>query len=511
MAKAVTAVGQGFSSFRNEGCDTVVTGKVDTKQRGGGIDANIQVCTSMTDVCSALSIDASVEANCSFGSFDDRLQYTRSFAKSTTSVLIMVVANRTLGTEEMTGTRFREDYKWILDSANDLYSVGGDSFVTTTTLGGQYIAFYQFDAETIQERDQLANSAKLSAHNAALSLQARLDTTITNASSYTGSKYTFVQKIFGQSHGKLPDANNIGQFALDFGTAELDAPVILKFTTQSYNTVQGRPKMTNVDKLRTIFANRMAPAKGLGTIRVVAQHALDSMAIVRAIYDVYGCRAADNTLDARQTTYKGYIDAIDNWQADAEADVENAHPSVPMIWSSKDSQRPLEATDIQMPAASYAIMIGPAAGGNWGGNPFDNVPSNAILRRMRVTGIEVWSGDDINTIRTRVQYEIDGSTETLITNDPGGSMNNGMWDFSNMSQVIQEVSVHYATNDWLCKEITIVTNQGKYQTHSGQGDQWATWTAVPGTDCFLGFAGRFGALANRLMVKFVRFAPVTWE
>jgi hypothetical protein len=106
--------------------------------------------------------------------------------------------------------------------------------------------------------------------------------------------------------------------------------------------------MTNVDKLRTIFANRMAPAKGLGTIRVAAQHALDSMAIVRAIYDVYGCRAADNTLDARQTTYKGYIDAIDNWQADAEANVENAHPLVPMIWSSKDSQRPLEATDIQI-------------------------------------------------------------------------------------------------------------------------------------------------------------------
>ena len=65
-----------------------------------------------------------------------------------------------------------------------------------------------------------------------------------------------------------------------------------------------------------------------------------------------------------------------------------------------------------MPAASYAIMIGPAAGGNWGGNPFDNVPSNAILRQRRVTGIEVWSGDFINTIRTRVQYEIDGSTDS---------------------------------------------------------------------------------------------------
>lgn len=164
-----------------------------------------------------------------------------------------------------------------------------------------------------------------------------------------------------------------------------------------------------------------------------------------------------------------------------------------------------------MPAAFYAIMIGPAAGGNWGGNPFGNVPSNAILRRMRVIGIEVWSGDFIDTIRTRVQYEIDGSTETLITNDPGGSMDNGMWDLSNMSQVIQEVSVHYSTDDWLCKEITIVTNQGKYQTHSGQGDQWATWTAQPGTDCFLGFAGRFEDFANRLMVKFVRFAPVKWE
>jgi hypothetical protein len=130
---------------------------------------------------------------------------------------------------------------------------------------------------------------------------------------------------------------------------------------------------------------------------------------------------------------------------------------------------------------------------------------------MRVTGIEGWSGEDINTIRTRVQYKIDWSKETFTTNDPGDSMANGMWDLSNMSQVINKVSVHYATNDWLCKEITIVTNQGKYQTHSGEGDQWATWTALPGTDCFLGFAGRFGALANHLMVKFVRFAPVTWE
>jgi hypothetical protein len=86
-----------------------------------------------------------------------------------------------------------------------------------------------------------------------------------------------------------------------------------------------------------------------------------------------------------------------------------------------------------------------------------------------------------------------------------------MWDFSNMSQVIQEVSVHYSTNDWICKEITIVTNQGKYQTHAGEGDQWATWTAQPGTDCFLGFSGRFGKYVDRLMVKSVRFAPVSWE
>jgi hypothetical protein len=273
-------------------------------------------------------------------------------------------------------------------------------FVATTTLGSQYIAFYQFDAETIQERDQLADSAKL---QAALDLQARLENPITNANSYTGSKYTFVQKIFGQSHGKPPDANNIGQFALDFGTAERDAPVILNFTTQSQDTVERRLKMTNVDKLQSIFANRTAPAKDLETVRVAAQHALNSIAIVRAICDVYGCKAADNTLDARQTTYKGYIDAIDNWQAGAWDDVEHAHPPVPMISSSKDSQRPLETTDIQMPAASYAIIIGPAAGGDWGGNPFDNVPSNAILRRMRVIGIEVWPGDFINTIRTRVQ------------------------------------------------------------------------------------------------------------
>jgi hypothetical protein len=263
------------------------------------------------------------------------------------------------------------------------------------SLGGQYIAFYQFDAEAIQERDQLANSAKLSAHTAALSLQARLDTTITNASSYTGSKYTFVQKIFGQSHGKLPDTNNIGQFALNFGEAGLDAPVVLKFTTQSYNTVQGRPKMTNVDKLRTIFANRMAPAKGLGTIRVAAQHALDSIAIVRMTYMV--------------------------------------------------AERP----------TIHSTLVRP---------------------------------------RTK-----------------GTSTDNGMWDFSNMSQVIQEVSVHYSTNDWICKEITIVTNQGKYQTHAGEGDQWATWTAQPGTDCFLGFSGRFGKYVDRLMVKSVRFAPVSWE
>ena len=109
----------------------------------------------------------------------------------------MVVANRTPGTDEITDVKFSANHEWILDSANDLYSVGGDSFVATTTLEGQYIALYQFDAETIQERDQLANSAKAGAHTAGFSLQARLDTTITNASSYTGSKYTFVQKIFG--------------------------------------------------------------------------------------------------------------------------------------------------------------------------------------------------------------------------------------------------------------------------------------------------------------------------
>lgn len=41
----------------------------------------------------------------------------------------MVVANRTPGTDEITDVKFSANHEWILDSANDLYSVGGDSLL----------------------------------------------------------------------------------------------------------------------------------------------------------------------------------------------------------------------------------------------------------------------------------------------------------------------------------------------------------------------------------------------
>ena len=156
--------------------------------------------------------------------------------RHTNSVIIIAIASK------VTGTTFKSPkFTGSFDSAADLYEQAGDSYVSTSTWGGQHIASYQFLATDKESAQWVKNTAETSLSGAGVNLSAQLSTAVTNVVKNTNVAYDFNQKGIGFANGELPTPVKVTDLVLAFGNKVLDNPAIINFSTHPYSRVAKHP------------------------------------------------------------------------------------------------------------------------------------------------------------------------------------------------------------------------------------------------------------------------------
>src|SRR3712207_4023292 len=144
---------QGYDTFSASGRATAVTG--DTSTVGAVDRCDYTVCTSTESLNTALDISASISAEFGFGGVDAKSEYVRKLETTSTSVVIAVYASVVSGTTVVTNPRLKDGVKPPDAAGLDAFFQGhGDSYISSLTHGGEYIATYAFHSQTRTEQQK---------------------------------------------------------------------------------------------------------------------------------------------------------------------------------------------------------------------------------------------------------------------------------------------------------------------------------------------------------------------
>ena len=499
LLRPITEIGQGYSTFRGEAVDTAITGEI---QNGGTAETKVKIsiCTTAEEILHALSIDASVEANCSWGSFSDRFEYTMNTSRKTNTVTILCVATRTTGSQTIHQAKLKQKHK----HANDLYDQGGDCFVSSLSFGAQYIASYQYTGTTTEQFESIKNTANASAGDGETNVKASLTTAVSNVHNTTGVMAEFTSDLIGVEGVNLPDQNGVADFALSLGTLNVNKPEILNFSVSSYREVTGHPKdVQAMDDNRKHFYDPADPSAGLGGMRVALLDALTAVAGTKDLYDFYHCVAAEPHFDEKATTYKDQVAQIKKWADTVDADPTTKKAQLPQI----------KAADITKPVPVFDVLSGPWAGGHGGGS-FNNTLSQNGVEVPLLTRI-AWIAFHGNRALDAITVGYESKLPQLRTWDSGRHGGDGGDDYGritlNPDEVVKQIDVRWSHDDQVCKVFTITTDkQSKTAPNPVEGDETDTWTFQEGKTCFYDLVGNSGGLVNAVQVRYLQFGAAKW-
>lgn len=509
----VTEAGQGYSFFLGSAMPSVLTGTAKDTHTGGEIRPSISVCTSSEDILNSLSIDASAEVSCAWGSFKDRLEYSKSLTRNSNSVTILVVVKKITGVFEFVDPQFRTGHSF--KSAAALYRQGGDCYVSSISTGGQYLASYQFHASSEEEKESIKNDAEAEVKGFGADAKFSLSTAVSNVSSKHNMSFQFNQVAIGFSQHDLPDPSNVVDFALSFGTKDLDHAEVLNFSVQPYSTLDDCPDdIGQLDAYRDSYLGFPGHA-GLAAAEDRAQQAIAAIQQTRRLYEHYRCLPAEPTFGEKIKKCQDILDAIADWRHHVHLNPSATGIPTPSIDSSA----------LIYPVAQYNIFDGPKTPGfvdrstqPSGPIPFriehfdSAIPIQAVPNLVSVSYI-----DTSDRAGLKVGYR-QAEPETREWEASYGPFGNAFPRlFLGPDENIMSVQVTRSTDDWIIKRIKWVTDhQEVTRPDINEGDTDTLWKPELGTDSFLGFTGCARVLGNQgtligLAVSFVRFFPPIWK
>ena len=102
---------------------------------------SVYVCTSTAELYQNLGITAAMAAGTSFGTFKTKLQFVNEIQSTSTSVTILVLYTRITGGDSLQAVEFTQ----VPTDALSLYRQGRDSYVSSVSTGGYYVAALNFE------------------------------------------------------------------------------------------------------------------------------------------------------------------------------------------------------------------------------------------------------------------------------------------------------------------------------------------------------------------------------
>ncbi|XP_014559311.1 hypothetical protein COCVIDRAFT_13750 [Bipolaris victoriae FI3] len=475
IAQPVTTLGDGYNSFRQSAMPSQIhVGNMNPVS--ASISTNVYVCLTMEQTLSALDMSAGIGASISWGSFQARRNWAHSMQTTTSSVTILVVASKITGGNSL-ATAIGPDP--APTDALDLYTRGGDSYISSISMGGQSMAAYNFVAYNESTYNSVVAQADSDFSVWGGSFDADFAVKIDNIRQRTNTTYSFRQSGVGFSTA-LPTHDTFVKWVLGFGNLELDSPTILEFSTQSYSTLKRCPTdFGTINDYRQQWDgdNDIDPAKGLSSIVVQAQSIIQIIRDTRQLYDFYGCLPVDPRLTTTNVSLQKILAQLLDWRT--KVSKAPTTPGVPLLV--------YQSTDLEYPVAQWGLAV-----------------SSPV-------SITVRSGDSIDNIDTWYFMQLGDQHDYSVAHGGGGGDKNESMDLGPGDTFLSGFSEWWWGDDSL-KSIKIATVSNPGGKIMGRGDTsiWRGYTRRANT-CCVGFAGASDDYLRSLAIQYVKFLPCSWR
>jgi hypothetical protein len=493
----VTAVGNGYNEFAAEALPTCLE-NIQTNTGGTSISADLYVCQTVESVYQQLGVNAAMAGGNAWGSFEAKMQFVSGLAITTTSVVILVRASKVISTTTIS-TQPNFNGEW--ETGKDLFAQHGNAYISSISLGGEFLAAYSFTALDAASYQSLVASAEanFSGGISDLNSQTQFDANISSMKKIANTREAFSQVGIGFSKSSLPKREDLCNFVLTFSDVDLDGPMVVDFSTLSYSTLPNCPSgFDQVDTYRNAYVSNDWQS-GYADNLLLAQSRLALVNAVQSIYSAFGLAAVDTNFATVTADLNEDIAAVETWLSSVSVDPTD--PSIPTpIFIGIYKGYPIQ---------NYYLNTSSPGAGGFLGNSFTDITIGDIFDQHVLLGFLVNGDQWVDGLSYWNTPSAIGSYPNFMHGQYNGR--NGPFHALSPGEFVSKIVVWGYQYTYVAS-IQVTTNYNTWSVdppNAWNQDGPTTWT-TPADSALVGFQGRSDEYLNYLVPVYVCFQPATW-
>jgi len=519
----VAAIGVGYNTFTSSALPNSPLGSSVTGSQGVQSASYVKVCASAESLEQTLSQTSGFSVGVP-GLFkvSHSKTTTENLQVNDTSVSVVVVSRVVTESPVVTSSELSTAAESL--DPEVFYEQYGDSFVSSTVNGGEYVAVFVYDCQTMTESQSVQKSISAGIDTDGTSVNANLASTLSTAQSSANVACTCHQSLRGSSN-PLPElttsaSSNIStliNYAANFTASQVNAPVVLSYTTTGYETLL--PAAVNLQSVltnRNTFITQAAPM--LSQLYGIWSQILT----LSKTYQAYGYTGDPNiSFPAVANTKSGdvvaAINGLNKWIDTVAVDPFKVNPLPATLNPPAALANGSPTLNYQIPqnpmwgtqqSTSYQdINVGMAiATTNTSFNTTSSNPNPIPLKSLPVIGvITLWGGDWLDQIA--VTYDLANGPTTFSHGQPSGAA-----DYPINLQPGEFITAIKGSYGDCINQLTFTTNLEQTYTFPPSPQSTGgvvSWTAAPG-EVLVGFQGSSGSFLNQLQPITIQLQPAEW-
>ncbi len=519
----VAAIGVGYNTFTGSALPNSALNAGITGSQGVQSASYVKVCASVESLQETLSQTSgySIGVPGLFKASHSKTK-TQTLNVKDTSVSVVVVSQVVTESPVLTSVGLEGAAQTL--EPQTFYNQYGDSYVSSTVNGGEYVAVFVYNCETMTESQSVQKSLSAGIDTDGTTVDASLATTLSNTQSSANVSCTCHQSVRGSSD-PLPaltlspstDITTLINYAAGFDESSVNAPVVLSYTTTGYETlVPDDATFQSLITNRSTFTTQVAPV--LNQLQGIWTQILT----LAKTYQTYGYNGDPSICfpvvsGTKSGDVASAINGLNSWtdvvalnpftvnrlQAALNPPAALATGSPTLVLQTPSN--PLWGSCVTTPYQDIDVGLAIATT-NTAFNTTSSNPNPIPLTQLPVIGSLTLSGGDwVNELS--ITYDLQGGPTTFTHGQPGGATDYPM----NLQSGEFIISISGSCGGYI-NQLTLTTNLGQSYTfppNPASTGGVVSWTAASG-EVLVGFQGSSGSYLNQLQPITIQLQPSVW-
>lgn len=489
---------QGVDTVRGEARNTIVKGVYSVSE--SATSQLLKVSVDYKSFAEDTEINQSASVGVGLFGASEKINFVKQVERSSWSINMTIRSSHIIGTAEATDAVIDVSGMKLDDpkARRDFCNRYGDSYVSSVTLGSQYLGVFTFHLNSESEHNSTMTSLEAHGLLSMFSFDAGLQTKMSSFFSETKAQVTLSQTTFGLGGVALPAFSDMIEFARTLPEKTVVSPAILRSSTTGYETLLPAGSFDAVAKNRDYFVGSSF-SKGVYADRTVIKDQISQLDSIHAVHDTYGFdEPALKTAKQAANDDLAQLDAqVEQYKIEPEAVFKK--PALPSVLKGR-------------PGVAYESDYSGAWGGT-GGGPFDDVAEvgdvgDFISRRQRIRSLRLYSGDYVRALVVKYKGASEQADVEKVHGQQEGARGQEMF-LENGDRIGRLTGCSGAYVDRLDISLTPSGRNigaGIMRDNLGKID----WSPKEGF-VVIGFRGYSGANLDQIQAVCVRFLPTVWK